>query len=377
MSRQVTRVSPELRPSDVTRLVTSQAWPSVSILMNTTPADRMRPHDVRRLTRQLEEAEHLLGEHRMLRAGPLLTRLRAMAQEASARPTGRALALFANQALEHTVRLPLPVRSRTVVEATFATRDLVLALHRTPPHLLLLLHPMCAHLYRGYADTLTAIRGAGLPIEHDLAQPGALLRGDDRVEDHLDKVDRVLARVRSEHPSPLVLAGTTRDVTRFAERSRNLHRLAATVTGPDAEDPAALHLATRRGMAHYLLSRENEALNSVRRAQAERPETLATGVEACWRAARRLAPVMLVVDESYTFPARDTGDQLLPHEPDPARGGHAAGTLHHDLVDDLIEVVIDRGGWVAFSRPGALDQHDRIALVHQPPAAPHEGTRDV
>jgi hypothetical protein len=32
-------------------------------------------------------------------------------------------------------------------------------------------------------------------------------------------------------------------------------------------------------------------------------------------------------------------------------------------VDEVIEVVLQRGGWVALVDPGRLDAHDRIALT--------------
>lgn len=34
-----------------------------------------------------------------------------------------------------------------------------------------------------------------------------------------------------------------------------------------------------------------------------------------------------------------------------------------DLVDELIELVLDRGGWVALARDGSLADHDRVALT--------------
>ncbi|HSJ20315.1 MAG TPA: hypothetical protein VK964_07055 [Nocardioidaceae bacterium] len=51
-------------------------------------------------------------------------------------------------------------------------------------------------------------------------------------------------------------------------------------------------------------------------------------------------------------------------------GGDAPAGADSDVVDDLIEQVIERGGWVAFTRDGALQEHAGIALVSR-----HEGRR--
>jgi hypothetical protein len=68
---------------------------------------------------------------------------------------------------------------------------------------------------------------------------------------------------------------------------------------------------------------------------------------------------MLVVEEGFFHPARISadGDFLTP----------ADDVEHPDVIDDavdeLIELVIQRGGWVAFAEDGALADHDRVALT--------------
>jgi hypothetical protein len=68
---------------------------------------------------------------------------------------------------------------------------------------------------------------------------------------------------------------------------------------------------------------------------------------------------MLAVEEGLFFPARlsDDGDLLLP-----------ATDVEHpevldDAVDELIELVLDRGGWVALVDDGALAAHGGVALT--------------
>ena len=178
------------------------------------------------------------------------------------------------------------------------------------------------------------------------------------------QVDAALGEARRLHPSPIVLAGTKPAVRAFARSSRNLHRLAATLVGQDAQTLADVHLATRAAMDRYLLSREAEALDALDRALASSPETVVTGAVRCWDAARWGSPRMLVAEEGFVFPARVTGSGVLPAESEV--GAETEGDHLHDAVDDLIETVIERGGWVAFTRDGALERHDHIALLLRP-----------
>jgi len=93
---------PSFTPGLVTSLQAVEAYPAVSLLMSTTPAPKMLAADVARL------------------AG---------------------VGVFVSAAFCTVVRLPVPVSDRVVIDPTFATRDLVLALHRTPRHVVLALSP--------------------------------------------------------------------------------------------------------------------------------------------------------------------------------------------------------------------------------------------
>ncbi|HEX6246762.1 MAG TPA: hypothetical protein VFZ64_02725 [Nocardioidaceae bacterium] len=363
MSSQLTGPAVDrLSVEDVSRLVAASAWPSVSLLVDTAPRARMSREDAARLEGLVAEAERRLQASGVVRTGPLMALLRTLALEAAAGPTGRALGLFVSQALARRVSLPVTVTPRVVVESTFATRDLVLALHRTPPHLLLLLHASCAHLFRGYADTLVPLAGHGFPLTRSEPRLGVLDRGEDGLEQFLADVDTALRRARQAHPSPLVLAGAEPVVSAFGRRSRNLHRLAATLTGPSVETLGELHLEARTGLEAYLLSRHDEALTALEQARRTRPHDVCTGVGACWDAVRRARPGMLVVEEGFSYPARVDGGRLLALE---GTGLAEDAQARHDVVDDLIEAVIMRGGWVAFARDGALRSDGRVALVLQ------------
>lgn len=345
---------------DVARLAAARAWPSISILLDTTSGVQMSEEDERRLAELVERAEGRLRDQG-LRSTRLVATLRAQAEEASREPTGRGLAIFVSQAVARRVRLPVPVRPRVVVERTFATRDLVQVLHRTPPHLVLVLHAGCAHLYRGYADTLHPVREHGFPFEQAVDLAEGRKRDEDETRAFLDQVDSALGRARRVHPSPLVLGGAAPAVSAFARSSRNLQRLAATLVGQDARDLAGIRTATRAAMDRYLLSREAEALATLNRALASNPGAVVTGPVRCWEALHGGRPTMLVVEEGFFFPVRVTANGVHPAGPAEVTGN--AVDLLHDVVDDLVETVIERGGWVAFTKDGALERHGRIALL--------------
>ena len=82
-------------------------------------------------------------------------------------------------------------------------------------------------------------------------------------------------------------------------------------------------------------------------------------IHTAWRAARWERPELLAVEEDYFFPARldADGDGLTP-----------ATDVDHpevidDIVDELIEIVLARGGWIALLPTGALPAGTHLALT--------------
>lgn len=215
-------------------------------------------------------------------------------------------------------------------------------LQQTPPHLVLLLGPGRADLHIARGDGLAPVTAEGFPILQSQGVPGS--QGSrEELEPFLERVDEAFGRVRAAHPSPMVLAGPLGLVTAFADRSRNLYRLAGVITGRVAESPDSLYAAAREAVAPYLLSREAQALWTLRHALTSRPEHVARGLDASRAAVRQGRPELLVAEETV---AR-------------AEAG---------VVEGLIETVIDRGGWIALAHDGALEPHGGVALVLHPAA---------
>lgn len=274
-------------------------------------------------------------------------------------PTSAALALYAGSGTAITLRLPVEVRERVVLDPTFATRDLVRSLHRTPRHAVLVLSPREARLLEGVGDQLRPALSSTFPLRADGELPAA--RGGAAPGDtagFFRTVDRALQTYLRVHPAPLVLAGDPQDLAAFADLSTSLGRLAGQLPVDLSADPLpALAERTRPVLESYLLSRQQEALALVGRRVAARQAV--SGMADAWLAARTERPEMLAVEQGLFYPARvsSDGDLLLP-----------ATDVEHpevldDAVDELIELVLDRGGWVAWVDDGALESHEGVVLT--------------
>jgi len=234
-------------------------------------------------------------------------------------------------------------------------------LHRTPRHAVLVLSSREARLFEGAGDQLRPARTSAFPLLDTRQRKGDGARADREDKDtaaFFRTVDRALATYLRLHPAPLVLAGSKRALAAFTGQSTNLGRLAGSIPVNLSTEPlSVLAERIRPALEGYLLSRQQEALDLLdRRIGARRA---VSGMADAWLAARTEGPEMLAVEQGLFYPARvsDDGDLLLP-----------ATDVEHpevidDAVDELIELVLERGGWVALVDDGALAAHAGVALT--------------
>ena len=339
-----------------------RGYPLVSLLMNTTPSTACTGAEAVRLNQLLAQAT------RRLRAeGPgddvsaALANLERLVDDTLGGPTSTALALYSSAHTAVALRLPVTVRERVVVDPSFATRDLVRSLHRTPRHAVLVLSSREARLFEGAGDQLRPARTSAFPLRdtRQRKDDGARANRDDKdTAAFFRTVDRALATYLRLHPAPLVLAGSKRALAAFTGQSTHLDRLAGSIPVNLSTEPlSVLAERIRPALESYLLSRQKEALALLdKRVGARRA---VSGMPDAWLAARTEGPEMLAVEQGLFYPARvsDDGDMLVP-----------ATDVEHpevidDAVDELIELVLERGGWVALVDDGALAAHDGVALT--------------
>lgn len=344
------------RPRDVAELTEAAGYPSISVLMPTQPGRRMATADVEQLQELVREVQRRLRADGVPAADRLMARLAELVDLVVHQPADRALAIYVSLDVARTFRLTTRVLPRAVVEQTFATRDLVQALHRRPPHVVLVVEAGCAHLYQASSGAMRLVghrdlfaRTVALPLpsaELPADDPLDTVDDDELVRGFLAEIDAMLGAYRREHPSPLVLAGSPGMLDRFCALSRNLQRLAGRVAPQEAQTPAALARATASLLEDYLRSRRQEAREILGEALSRRPGDVARGVAEAWQAVHSRRPALLLVEEDFV------SEGETPRV--------------HDLVDDLIEVVILRGGQLALVSPGELAEHGHLALVSRP-----------
>ena len=354
---------------DVHMLQQARSFPALSILLpthRTSPDNKQDPIRLKNLVGQA--TEQLLAQMSRREAKQLLDRLEKLIADIDFRYTLDGLALFVNADLARAFKLPFTLQERVVVSDSFATRDLVFALNRTPRYWVLALSEQATRLFEGEHDALLEITSDDFPMRHtgpggDAPLPSGpgvnpSAHRDERHRQFFRQVDAAFRSFYAADPLPLVLVGVDRYLAFFREVSAHGQAVLTTYQG-NADHLSAHDLgvsiwpAVKEALAVERQSKLEELAQAV---SAQR--TVSTIGEA-WRLAHEGRADFLLVEEDFHYPARvdSSGAHLEPAE------NATASDVMPDAVDDLIEMVLDKGGRVGFVDNGALSQHGRIALI--------------
>jgi stalled ribosome rescue protein Dom34 len=170
--------------------------------------------------------------------------------------------------------------------------------------------------------------------------------------------DLYLRKLDPAGKKPIVIAGVERNISLYKEITKYNGNIIAEVTG--SYEKSSIPEAAKKvwpEVKKYFGQERIKKLNEL--AEAEGRQGAAYGVEQCWKMAKEGRGKTLLVEINYSFQAKvDSSGYELTEAVDP--GSHDG---MEDAVDELIELVISKGGDVCFYENGALEKYNHIALI--------------
>jgi hypothetical protein len=342
-----------------------QAFPAVSIFLNT---DRHRPgngEDPRRLRLLVDDARRRLGDTwNADEAAKLVDRIECAGAHVDWSHPDDALALYVTSDQEHVFRLPTPVRERVVIEETFATRELLVAAQVAARFRVLVLSEEGARLFEGDARHLHELHHAGFPVAVPVRGRAStphrdLPRHEGAAEAHrfvFRAVDRSLAERSLADPLPVVVVAPERDLAYFDEVTAHSHSIVARIAGDlTYAHPAKVAALVVPHVQAAVEARHATTVGAIEQAATE--HRIALTMPRIWAAAMEGRGRVLVVEEDFTYPAQVVDGVLI------GRGDSDSVHAVDDAVDEIIEAVLLHGGDAVVVGPGRLGQYAPIALA--------------
>ncbi|WP_017651532.1 hypothetical protein [Fortiea contorta] len=351
---------------DIERLQSLNHVPALSILLpthRTSPDNKQDPILVKNLVD--EATTRLAAEFTTRELAPLRQRLETLVSEIDYRHTLNGLALYISHDFAKLYYLPFPVPARVVIDQTFATRDLVYGMHRALRYWVLLLSQGSTRLLAGTGETLEEVDDDNFPMP--MTGPGATAPlpydsdssyRDDRYRRFFQQVHSALMFYQHHNESlPLVVGGVDRQVSFFQEVARDAQAIAGSLSGNF--DRATIHDLTPGVWSIVQSVREAQQVDALQALDAAMSaQDVVSTIGEAWRLAHEGRGKLLLVEKNYHEPAILTEDGKFELVAQP--GGTE---VIDDAVDEIIEVVLAKGGKIAIVDDEALAIHQRIALT--------------
>lgn len=388
-----------MKPKDLAKIESSTSPYSVSLFIRTEKPYPERKDFENHIQRVLGRLETCLAES----GCPEETkqeRLKAVKQELSTldhKDLLMGIALFVNEHIHHLFKLPVETRDAVVIDELFVIRELLLSVNKTYHYWLLTLSEPSIHLYHGKEDELKEYLEDEFPLVHLIQEaplertmsssavsagvrssasrsagsthlPGDYAADQDSYkEEHLKqffrKAEAVLSNVLEEHPYPLILAGTERNLASFKEISKHHQNAAGFLNGSfNKTSLTELRELTLPIIEKHLSARCVCALEEFEDALGHKKT--AQGIQEVWQTVQEgRCKVLMLEKDFYSFAGTTEGDMSLDLSLDRSGSSSSSYCFIPDNIEALIRKTRRMGGEIIFFERNQLKLYDRVAAI--------------
>lgn len=338
----------------------------ITIILNTHRTRPSNNKDPVILKNLVSEAENrLLEQDSKKDVDKLIKSLKKLADSIDHNQNLESLILFVNEDIAQYTRLPIPVEDRVIIDNTFATRDLVRALHTETDYYILILDQKRARLIEAFNDKFVKEITKGFPIKRkqlfsrnkaELANAGRQTKLD---AEFYNRVDKAVNNVRKDNPLPVLVCAqeaTYHEYIKVADKKNSLFESYLNLNRLDEKD----HIIVKQ--AWDIVEKDNKARNDKRK--KELTESIGSGkflndVNEIWNALNHGRIRTLFIEQGLFQPAVIDGNDIVfvPEEDITKK------EVIDDIYDEMIEINMTYGGDVVFLPKGELEDFDGFGAI--------------
>ena len=293
----------------------------------------------------------------------VMDKINTLAENIDHRHNLESLILFANEDMADYTRLPITVENRVVIDKTFATRDLVRALHRESSYYVLVLSRDRARLIEAFNDKVTAEIETGFPMDNSNLNPTQRAeaaignRQTMLLLEFFNRVDKQLNEIQKEKPLPVIVCTEESNFPEYLKIADKKEIIAGKLNGNRMQEKSH-HIVD---LAWPVIKQLNKEKNNQRLAElhiAVNSQNFLTDFNDIWQAINEGRGKTLFVKKGYFQPARLENDriELITEE-------NSANSNVDDIIDEMIEKNLGLGGDAVFINGEELDKFQGLVLV--------------
>jgi hypothetical protein len=352
--------------------------PCISIIVPTTKVSPKGEQDTAEIDGAIKRAmDILVGKYGEEKGVYLLNKLRRVSAAIDSVTETEGIGIFLSKDISKVVRFPFPVIEKVFVGDEFETRDLLYSTKSLFNYYFLLINNRVTRLFKGYGDLISEVIDENYPKAYDndevyekshtTGPVSYALRSEiekinieeRRVRTLLQNVDYLLF-LYLKKDTPLFVGGLPEFLAYYRHVTNYSRNIVGLVEGNFERCSVDDIKGILRNELKKFADREGDII--IRGFQDMIGSgRVVLGIANVWKAAAEGKVMNLLVEKDFIYEAYVSQDRKKIFADGSAPSPNLA--FLDDAVNDLLEVVIDKGGDVIFVENGKLAKYDRIAAV--------------
>ncbi len=338
----------------------------VTIILNTHRTSPDNKKDSLTLKNLVKEAEaRLYADENKRDARVLVGRLKDLASEIDHNHNLESLVLFVNEDVAEYTRLPIAVENRVVIDHTFATRDLVRALHLQTNYYVLVLSQQKVRLIEAFNDKVVNEIGNPFPIENtqfystNKAELSNASRQTNLVAEFFNRVDKELNKVRKENSLPVLICTEESNYHEYLKIADQKQSIYDSYLNKNRVDEKAHAIVTEawKIVQDYTIEKNNARKAELQKAVSQ--NKFLSDTNEIWQAIKQ-GRIQTLFIEQGNFQAAVWEDDHIKYVSDNLRDRKE---VVDDVYDELIEANMNFGGDVVFLPKGELSDFNGFGAI--------------
>lgn len=323
-------------------------------------------NDGLRLKNLIKEAEdRLMADTTKRNAKSLVEKLNKLAAEIDHSQNLESLMLFVNDEVAKYTRLPITVEDRVVIDDTFATRDLVRAMHLETHYYILVLSQEKIRLIEAMNDKIIQEIGSPFPFENtqyfskNRAANAIASRQTSLIAEYFNQADKRVNDVRKDNPLPVLICGLEENHNEYIKVADKKHSIFDVFLSKNKINDTAHSIVAESWeiVKDFLIQKNNERKLELKKAVGE--NKFLSDTNEIWKAISEGRIQTLFIEQGLFQPAVMKDDEIV-YVSNEERND--TGVID-DIYDEMIEANMDFGGDVVFLPKGELTKFNGFGAI--------------
>ncbi len=336
----------------------------VSIILNThrTKPDNQKDEiNLKNFVKQVEDRLKKSYDKRFVL--PIIENLNRVIDSINHNFNLESLVIYANSDFAEFTRLPIKVDDRVVIDYSFATRDLIRAMHSNSAYYVLVLSRQQARLIEVYGDKVVKELKGEFPMKNSLYTTNkeklSTNKGQDNlIEEFFNRVDKNVLNSIKDHTLPIVLVTETRNFSHYQKIADKKEFIIAHINGNKDEETAQEIISDTWNIMLPLIKEKN-ATRIIELKKSVSKGNFLSDVNEIWNAMQYGKGKTLFVKCGYFQPViiEDNHIQMADIN------NQDQANFIDDIIDEMIELNMSFGGDTVFVEGDELKDFNNLALL--------------